>query len=104
MDELYGTIRDRLLAEFPGVEVDDKHQHYDGYRLPGSEEYFCRIEVRKEKIWIEYSGERAGLELKRSDFVSTTNWSIIMDEADFEKALAILKWLHCNGKKPAGMM
>ena len=49
-------------------------------------------------------GERAKLELRRSDFVSTTNWSIIMDEADFEKALAILKWLHGNGKMPAGMM
>ena len=104
MDELYVIIRDRLLAEFPGVEVDDKPQHYDGYRLPGSQEYFCRIEVRKQRIWIEYLGERAKRELRRSDFVSTTNWSIIMDEADFEKALAILKWLHGNGKMPAGMM
>ena len=101
MDQLYGIIRSRLLVEFPGAEVNEKPKQYDGFRLPGSREYFCVINVQKQKIWLEYSGKRAKQELRPSEFVSATNWSEIKDEADFKRALDILKWLHGNGEKPA---
>ena len=94
MDQLYKTIYDRLLAEFPGAKVVMNAKDYNGFLLPDSMEYFCKIEMQKYKIWLEYSGKRAKQELKPSKFVNARNWSEIKSEADFERALAILKRLH----------
>ena len=94
MDQLYKTIYDRLLAEFPGAKVVMNAKDYNGFLLPDSMEYFCKIEMKKYKIWLEYSGKRAKQELKPSKFVNARNWSKIKGEADFERALAILKRLH----------
>ena len=94
MNQLYKTIYDRLLAEFPGAKVVMNAKDYNGFLLPDSMEYFCKIEMQKYKIWLEYSGKRAKQELKPSKFVNARNWSKIKSEADFERALAILKRLH----------
>ena len=94
MVQLYGTIHNRLLAEFPGTKVVRNDKNHSGFILPGSREYFCRIEMQKQKIWLEYSGGRAIRELKSSKFVNAGNWSEIKSKADVDRALAILKRLH----------
>lgn len=97
-DRLYGTIRARMLDEFPGAE-EHKRKFYAGFRYPGGR-YFCTMALQKSKIWLAYSGRRAASELKPGDFVRDIDgWGVgkyrseIRSEADFEKALAILKRL-----------
>ena len=94
MDQLYGTIHNRLLAEFPGTKVVRNDKNHSGFILPGSREHFCRIEMQKQKIWLEYSGGRAIRELKSSKFANAGNWSEIKSKADVDRALVILKRLH----------
>ena len=94
MDRLYETIRTRLLAEFPSAKVNEMPKTYNGFRLPGSRGYFCKIQVLKQKIQLHYSDKRAKLELEPSEFVSDRNQSEIRSEAEFERALTILKGLY----------
>ncbi len=98
-NQLYDTIRARLLDEFPGAE-ETKKKFYNGFRYPGGK-YFCTIALQKSKIGLAYSGKRAASKLKPDDFVREVDgWGVgkfrseIKNEADFEKALAILKRLH----------
>ena len=99
--QLYNTIRARLLRAFPGAEETEK-KFYNGFRYPG-DKYFCTISPQKSKIWLAYSGKRAASELRPDDFVRNVDgWGVgklrseIKNEADFEKALAILKRLHAG--------
>lgn len=101
INQLYDTIRARLLAEFRGAE-EIKKKVYSGFRYPGGN-YFCTVAVQKSKIWFTYSGKRAASELKPDGFVQDMKgWGIgkygsnIMNEADFEKALDILKRLRAG--------
>ena len=100
MDQLYKTISDRVLTEFPRATVSKKPKAYDGFTLPNADGYFCAI-GGKRKIWLEYSGKRATQKLKPSKFVSVENRSVIKNDDDLNRAIAILKWLHENGKRPA---
>lgn len=100
-NRLYGTIRIKMLKEFPGAE-EHKKKFYSGFRYPGGN-YFCTMALQKSKIWLAYSGRRAASELRPSDFVQDVDgWGIgkyrseIRSVADFEKALAILKRLLAN--------
>ena len=100
-DRLYGTIRARMLGEFPGAE-EHKKKFYVGFRYHGGR-YFCTMALQKSKIWLAYSGRRAASELKPDDFVRDVDgWGVgkyrskIRSEADFEKALVILKRLLAN--------
>ena len=53
----------------------------------GGDDRFITVDVPKNMV----AGERYSA-------------TITLPEEFFEKALTILKWLHGNGKKPAGMM
>ena len=97
MDQLYGTIHNRLLAEFPGTKAVRNDKNHSGFILPGSRRYFCRIKMKRQKILLECSGERAARELKSSNLVNVGNWSEIQNDDDFEKAISILKGLHGDG-------
>lgn len=102
-EQLYNTIRARLLDEFPGAE-EHKKKVYSGFRYPGGQ-YFCTLVPQKSKIWLTYSGMNAVSELRSDDFVRNVDGlgigklrSEIKKEADFEKALVILKKLHRYSK------
>ena len=100
MEQLYVTIRQRLLDAFPGAEVH-KTKYYNGFRLPGGK-YFCALAVRTSKIWLYYPRVRDNLALKYPGFVVNPSpkvldmrkWrSVIRNEDDFNRALKILKSL-----------
>ena len=59
IDKLYGTIHNRLLAEFPGTKAVSKDKSYSEFIMPGSRKYFCRIKIKRQKILLGCSGERA---------------------------------------------
>ena len=80
MDQLYQTIKARLLEEFHGAEMNEKPKYYNGLRYPGKR-YFCTIWVKKRKIWMSYLDKAA---------VSIEN------EAGFERALADMRGLVTN--------
>lgn len=69
----YETVRTRLLAEFPGAEVNEKPKHYNGFRYPGRA-YFCSTEGKRQ-IVLRYSDK--SVTIKSMD--------------DFEQALADMK-------------
>ena len=71
----YKIIRKRLLAAFPGAEVNEKPKHYNGFRYPGLT-YFCSTEGKRQ-ITLRYYDK------------SVT----IRSMEDFEHALADMKAL-----------
>ena len=98
MDKLYRTIHNRLLAEFPGTKAVSKDKSYSEFIMPGSRKYFCRIKIKRQKILLGCSDERAARELKSSNLVNVGNWSEIQNNDDCETAISILKGLHGDDK------
>ena len=49
-DQLYETIHNRLLAEFPGTKAVSKDKTHSGFVMPGSRKHFCRIKIKMERI------------------------------------------------------
>ena len=97
-DQLYETIHNRLLAEFPGTKAVRNDKTHSGFTMPGSGKRFCRIKMKRQRILLECSDERAARELKSSGLASVGNWSEIQNDGDCEKAISILKGLHGDGK------
>ena len=98
VDKLYGTIHNRLLAEFPGTKAVRNYKNHSGFTMPGSRKYFCKIKIKRQRILLVCSGERAARELKSSSLVNVGNWSEIQNDDDCETAISILKGLHGDGK------
>lgn len=78
-DQLYQTVRARLLKEFPGAEVNEKPKYYNGFRYHGKRD-FCTIYVQKHKIRMVYLDKEVAIE----------------NEAGFEQALADMQELLAN--------
>ena len=100
MDHLYEIIRQRLLDAFPGANVH-KTKYYFGFRRPGGK-YFCVLEIHTSKIWLYYSGIHDNIASEPPDFVVNAHrlskWrSAIRNEADFNRALAILLGTKAGG-------
>ena len=98
INQLYGTIHNRLLAEFPGTKAVSKDKIHSEFVMPGSRKYFCRIKIKRQRILLECSGERVARELKSSTLANVGNLSEIQNGDDCEKAISILKGLHGDGK------
>ena len=102
MEHLYAIIRQRLLDEFPGAEVN-KTKYYDGFRLPGGK-YFCALEAYKSKTLLYYPGIHGNLAQEHPGFVIDAShlqrigkwYSEIRNEADFDRAFKILNGLHAG--------
>ena len=90
-NQLYKTIHSRLLAEFPGTKAVSKDKTHSGFTMPGSRKHFCSIKIKRHRILLVCSGERAARELKSSSLVNVGNWSEIQNDDDCEKAISILK-------------
>ena len=97
-NQLYKTIHSRLLAEFPGTKAVSKDKTHSGFTMPGSRKHFCSIKIKRHRILLVCSGERAARELKSSSLVNVGNWSEIQNNDDCEKAISILKGLHGGDK------
>ena len=95
ISELYETIRKRLLEEFPGMELHEK-KSYDAFKLPGSKRpNFCETVRKRDKIWL-FLARHVKLEQNAPGFVTSINGLDILDEADFDKALVLLKRQHMD--------
>ena len=101
MEQLYDTIRARLLGEFSGAE-ENKTKFYNGFRYPGGKR-ICTTAPQKYNIWLSYWGKRAESNLKPDGFVQDIRgWGIgkyrseIRNGDDLEKALSILRHLHTS--------
>ena len=97
-DQLYKTIHSRLLAEFPGTKAVSKDKTHSGFTMPGSRKHFCSIKIKRQRILLVCSSERAARELKSSSLVNVGNWSEIQNDNDCEKAISILKGLYGDDK------
>ena len=100
MEHLYVILQQRLLDAFPGAEVH-KTKYYAGFRFPGGK-YFCSLAVQKSKIWLYYARTTDNIALKHPGFVlkapRISLWrSAIKNEADFNRALEILKGQNAGG-------
>ena len=97
-DQLYKTIHSMLLAEFPGTKAVSRDKTHSGFTMLGSRKHFCSIKIKRQRILLACSGERAARELKSSSLVNVGNWSEIQNGDDCETAISILKGLHGDGK------
>ena len=86
LKNLCETIRERMLDEFLGSEINTDPKHYDGFRYPGKS-YFCTMSMRKSKILMWYYGKT----------------SSIQNMKDFESALVNLNKLSAANRAGSGL-
>ena len=96
LPKLYEAIRKRLLDEFPGMEINEKPQTYDGFSLPGSKKpYFCVTILRKRRILL-FLARHVKLKQNAPGFVTSANGLDILNEDDFNRVLILLKRQHTD--------
>ena len=93
--ELYETICKRLLEEFPEM-VLHKRESYDAFKLPDSKRLNFCLTVRKKDRILLYLARRVKLEQNAPGFVTSINGVDILSEADFDRALVLLKRQHAD--------
>lgn len=100
IDRLYSIACGELLSAFSGMVVKNM-KFYDRFEVGGR--LLCTMGKQKSKIWLHYSGRIDNPAPDQSEFVEyikrpgwgTGRWrSAIKNQADFAKALSILKRLH----------
>ena len=96
MEQIYETIQQKLLDAFPGMIVEKK-KLYDRFSRNG--QLICTMGRQKTKIWFHYSMFKDSPDPDQREFVQymeVPGWglgkwcSVIRNEADFNRALAIL--------------
>lgn len=100
MDRLYSAASAKLLSAFPGM-VREKRKLYDRFETGGR--LLCTMGKQKSKIWLYYSRRTANPAPDQPEFVKfdeAPGWgagrwrSAIGNQADFDRALSILKGLY----------
>ena len=103
MEQIYETVQQKLLDAFPGMIVEKK-KLYDRFSRNGR--LICTMGLQKTKIWFHYSMFKDSPAPAQREFVQymeVPGWglgkwcSVIRNEADFNRALAILQGTKAGG-------